>query len=1207
MMFARRTRIWALLCLAMFLNIAVAGVIGPYHRRQDVSPTTTEAPKTTISDGEGARATASPERSATRSSAADITSSVTSTISDTPVPSAINGNNPSNNSIYISTIAAGELPLQPQLTPGWGVAGALLLLTGIVYALIGIKNAWLHTFFSAAYLASLSVTVLIIYVMVPPIPIAIQGAYVVAIVCTGLILGGAATVFRELTEGLGCLLGGFCVAMWLLTLGEGGLVQSSTGKIIFIIAFTAAGYAFYFSRYTRPYALITMMSFSGATVTVLGIDCFSLAGLKEFWAYIWNLNDKVFPFGADTYPMTKGIRVEVALIVVMTIPGVISQLKLWRVIQQHRTKRAEARAEDQKNREEEEANVGRQVEEETARDRRQWEMVYGDEARTSSQGSGDSGVGYVDPEKKDHFSETQTTIKRVSSEKDEVEMAELTVSNAPEPPEPSAQAANGLMVTDKEEDSRVTVRVARDGIPYNEDDLAPMPEPDEKEWMATGTDGGSRRESGVSPRSSHRFSRPMTLEVTPLPFRIPDLNEEERENNDDDRSSFATFADEESKRASMGSLLMNRLSAGSGHIFRGLSQRPLKSKRKTGEFEMPQASPEGGESIEGLVSADQRPDDAESIAATVDGMSMGANSVLGLGQEDEKRRTRDIKAELRDPISKREPSLENEHVSQENLTTLGDGLDARHFSTADTVAMDIQEMSVLDDPADNKSKRGSTINGFDSTAGIQETANTATEAPGAEARSRSSNDPKSASPSVSSGSVSLTKDRLPSALPRVALSYRTNEWAKHLGLAEAPEMEKLQLNEYPEQEATTARQEAEAAVPVNVEELQQTAESGVPPTTIRRSGSSISTSPSPPVPVYRTVSRVSQTPALSRAHVPSTIMTPPEEALGTGAQTSPVGTGQNIRFKGQQRQSSDTYIQPIKEEDDSNSTNNNSPHSGGQASRRNSSDSMRSSNVSGPASRPPIPGVVSYSSPQTLLGRREMYLRNKSQPALFTPPAPGHENPQYGALRPASQLDLLGRQQQQLPPPPSPYVAIRDADDLPLSQRKELMRQSSLPAQQLTLPRQNSTPSLAQIVPGARLSSTPLPSAETTAQQQQFDSHQPQRYSAVPPRAAREARLASFRQSVAADLITARAASSGNININGETMTATMTPMDYSAADQQRSAMLAQREQEAQRREVERRDKERSERAFEERMRRGDLMGAHRDAMRRMQGSVRDR
>ncbi len=186
---------------------------------------------------------------------------------------------------------------------------------------------------------------LIVYVMTPPVKDALQGGYLVAVVVSGCIVGAASMFFRELTEGLGCALGGFCVSMWLLCLVPGGLLHAVASKAIFIACFTLGGFAFYFSHYTRDWALILMISFSGATVTVLGIDCFSRAGLKEFWAYVWDLNDKLFPLGANTYPVTKGIRVETAAIIILFLFGIISQIKLWKIVRDKREKRAEEEAE----------------------------------------------------------------------------------------------------------------------------------------------------------------------------------------------------------------------------------------------------------------------------------------------------------------------------------------------------------------------------------------------------------------------------------------------------------------------------------------------------------------------------------------------------------------------------------------------------------------------------------------------------------------------------------------------------------------------------------------------------------------------------------------------------------------------------------------------------------------------------------------------
>lgn len=161
------------------------------------------------------------------------------------------------------------------------------MLTGLFYTLIGIKTKWLHIFLSTAYLISLAVTVLIVYVMHPPISNAVQGGYFVAACVTGLIFGGGSVLFADVTEGLGCLLGGFCLAMWFMVLVPGGLIKSTAGKAIFIACFTLGGFGFYLSHWTRAYGLIGATSFAGATVIVLGIDCFSRAGLKEFWLYIW--------------------------------------------------------------------------------------------------------------------------------------------------------------------------------------------------------------------------------------------------------------------------------------------------------------------------------------------------------------------------------------------------------------------------------------------------------------------------------------------------------------------------------------------------------------------------------------------------------------------------------------------------------------------------------------------------------------------------------------------------------------------------------------------------------------------------------------------------------------------------------------------------------------------------------------------------------
>ena len=87
------------------------------------------------------------------------------------------------------------------------------MLTGALYAIIGIKTKWIHVFLSTAYIFALAVTILIEFVMHTPVSNAAQGAYFVAACVTGLIAGGVSLLFKDITEGISCFLGGFCFSM----------------------------------------------------------------------------------------------------------------------------------------------------------------------------------------------------------------------------------------------------------------------------------------------------------------------------------------------------------------------------------------------------------------------------------------------------------------------------------------------------------------------------------------------------------------------------------------------------------------------------------------------------------------------------------------------------------------------------------------------------------------------------------------------------------------------------------------------------------------------------------------------------------------------------------------------------------------------------------------------------------------------------------
>ena len=153
----------------------------------------------------------------------------------------------------------------------------------------------MHNFFSVAYVGALAVTVSVTISSSQHLTVAVpdrlrRGAPRQSRFRGGLRVRGAGdgrahgrpglAFFAAITESAGCFLTGFCVSMWFLSLVDGGLIRSRAGKTVFITAMSGAFGAVGLVRYTRHRLLLFGIPFSAATAIVLGIDCFTLAGLK---------------------------------------------------------------------------------------------------------------------------------------------------------------------------------------------------------------------------------------------------------------------------------------------------------------------------------------------------------------------------------------------------------------------------------------------------------------------------------------------------------------------------------------------------------------------------------------------------------------------------------------------------------------------------------------------------------------------------------------------------------------------------------------------------------------------------------------------------------------------------------------------------------------------------------------------------------------
>ncbi|KAF3930051.1 hypothetical protein ABW19_dt0203218 [Dactylella cylindrospora] len=799
---------------------------------EEASAEPTEKPSSTQ------RSTPSPTEEESRPESTSETASAEST-NEKPTESAVEVTTTGDGQAQETTVAPDPngLPYTPPLTPAFAFAGFLLLVAGIPYTLAGVRHKQIHIFLSTALLASLGVTVLIIYVMNPPVSNSLQGGYVAAIAITGLILGGLAVIFPEVTEVLACLLGGFCLAQWFLVLQPGGLVKGGWEKIVFILCFSIGLFCLALHHKTRPYGMIFSIAFSGATVTVLGIDFFSRAGLKEFWLYVWGLNDNIFPLGTDTFPMTRGIKVEIAAIVVITCFGIISQMKLWQVIKEKRSQREEARRQREADIEAMEAENGRRVEETAQRERELWEKQYGDKGKLSAEDensedkrkhlSRDSGLG----QSSKHSSDGESSKNGVN---ESIEMVglEKAAGTAMEPPtisvtEPGAQQdeitpvnatteppvpvptpvvqmpeprffAPAVVIREKGdvEEPASPVAESQNGVPGITTVHTVIVDPKKED---DDDDASSLATFADSVRDDKRKSMAMTIASIPALDDIQEIPHHDDaassvagtiDDDDDDRSDMEVplVGEDNGKRRSVISLSGHRNSWASG---KRLSIISLSRKNSTRSNKS-----NGPLSPTSRISSPRIPDStAEDVKDDKSDLQSVLDAALNLTPEAEKETSRRLSL-ISGPEPEREPSRRQSIMSGPELTVPG------------AAGESIEERAL---------SRKSSTSSF--RQGEPETLATPKDVPEPAERplSRKSSKSTPLPPPTPLRQESLQHVRPPS---RIVKTYRVSEWAKHLDPADEPQMDDIEAIE---PNSSVAAQEV--AAPVHVMELQEGATS----------------------------------------------------------------------------------------------------------------------------------------------------------------------------------------------------------------------------------------------------------------------------------------------------------------------------------------------------------------------------------------------
>ena len=639
-----------------------------------------------------------------------------------------------------------------------------------------------------------------------PVSIAAQGAYIVAACVTGLIAGGASLLFKDVTEGISCFLGGFCFSMWILVLRSGGTIPNTTGKIIFISCFTVGTPALYISHRTRPYGLIGSTSFAGATAIVLGIDCFSRAGLKEFWLYIWSMppafpstpkiiltprlitdiNSEIFPLHYNgPYPITRGIQVETGAIIIVCAIGITSQMKVWKIIRRRKEEmaREQSRRDDEGNMVDEEH--GRRVENGIKQERGSWEAAYGSGERGKIQHL-DSGIGTDEPSTRKASLNIVGSSDARGSNPEGIELQEMNAF------------PNGV-----HKDGRLVVHVIQD------DEIFPATSTVGQHWARstrgsrepsihesqTGASNNCCSEASQKEASAHRsVDKCLTLKpkITHLPFKVPNSTS----GSEDGHSSVVASA----ASGNMADRLSKRLSGSS--IVRKLSQKSQRSFIAASTSE------------EALMLPDTDDDRASSAAATFDGVSEKDDLEEGtLSVRDQRpsfeilRKQESMQALIwgTGPVADIGEDAEQPPKQSAAQTTLGDSqaeeaqpvngsIDPRPESVA---LPDSEIASIMDAP--------STVE----ESNIDSRTSPAAKSEASERQLR----------------VTSFSTNLPGGASRVVTAYRTNEWAKHLDGADLPEIEELKIQKT---RAPYSSPPIDRVAPVDVRALQQTPLSAEP-------------------------------------------------------------------------------------------------------------------------------------------------------------------------------------------------------------------------------------------------------------------------------------------------------------------------------------------------------------------------------------------
>ncbi|KAK9710782.1 hypothetical protein K7432_008207 [Basidiobolus ranarum] len=223
--------------------------------------------------------------------------------------------------LFSGSVAAQNKIGDYAISPQTSVIAVVMIILGFFFCFFG------HRFFKTIiFLAGFVVVGFLAYVICYKISIPNTGTkstiYLVVAIVAGIAGGCLFMCIWSLGIAAIGALGGFALGMFILSLGDGMLISSNTGRILFIVALVIAGIISIF--FFEKHVVIVGTAFAGAYMFIVGIDYFIGTGFTQHLIAFLNGEGRVF------YHTNGKVYAMLASMAVLAIIGAIVQYKSYK-------------------------------------------------------------------------------------------------------------------------------------------------------------------------------------------------------------------------------------------------------------------------------------------------------------------------------------------------------------------------------------------------------------------------------------------------------------------------------------------------------------------------------------------------------------------------------------------------------------------------------------------------------------------------------------------------------------------------------------------------------------------------------------------------------------------------------------------------------------------------------------------------------------